>query len=473
MGIVVVVGLATIITINLVVEGVVRGVIEQNGLAMAGTMAGNLADSFLDGELVSVKSALENEIVSNNYVVYAYILNRDDGTVVDTFSHGFPEQLLRVDPPLGTDLSVVKPLDIAGHLVLDVGVPLVSGLNTIELHIGLNESALLTPLSRISRIILAMTLLGSIIGGVAALLLGRLITGPLEQLTRQAILIGEGNLDRQIQLNTRDEVGNLARSFNMMTVQLKRTIETLRGRNQELSLLTLKLGEREEQLGKLWHKVVSAQEDERKRIARELHDETAQSLATIAVGLKSVEEIIPIDQARGMLFLGQLRNMTGQVLKELHNIVYNLRPTILDDVGLIAALRWYAETRLGRGGVDVDVQVVGINRRFPMGLETTLFRVGQEAISNIFKHAQAHKVILFFELKERSLTMRIVDDGRGFDSEGIWSDVDERPHLGLLGMRERVGLCGGTIDFASGLGKGTVVTVKLELSGEEFLKEDH
>jgi signal transduction histidine kinase len=462
--IVVVIGLATIVAVNIVVEGVVRGGIEQNGVALAGTMAGNLADSFLDGELVSVKSALQNQIASNRYLAYVFILNRDDGTVVDTFHQGFPAELIQADPLMGDSRSVTKLLDIGGNLVLDIGVPLVSGLDSIELHIGLSESALLAPLARIFRIIVAMTLIASIIGGLAALLLSRLITGPLEKLSRQAILIGEGNLDDQIQLNSRDEVGNLARSFNRMTVQLKETIDALRGRNQELALLSFKLAEREEQLAKLWHEVISAQEEERKRIARELHDETTQSLAAITIGLKSVEEIIPRDQRKGMLFLEQLRNMAAQVVKELHNIVYDLRPTILDDLGLVAALRWYAETRLGARGVEFEVQVVGVNRRFSAEVETTLFRVGQEAISNIFKHAQAHKVVLVFELKGHSLIMQIKDDGHGFDSKGIWSTTDDRSGLGLLGMRERMGLCGGTIDVDSELGTGTVVTVKLELA---------
>lgn len=470
-GIVAVMGFVTIVSINDVVKGAVRDSIEQNGVAMTETTAGNVADQYLDGELLAVKSTLENQIDSNRYLAYAFILNRDDGTVVDTFHQGFPTGLIQADPLPDGSRSVTKLLEIDGNLVQDIGVPLVNGLDGIELHMGLSESAMLVPLSKISWVIAAMALIGIMIGSLAALLLSRLITGPLEQLTRQAVRIGEGNLDDEIQLASRDEVGNLARSFNWMTTQLKQTIQALQRRNQELSLLSQKLGEREELLGKLWHQVISAQEEERKRIARELHDETTQSLAAITIGLKTAEEIFPNDQRQGMRFLEQLRNMAGQVVKELHNIVYDLRPTILDDLGLVPALRWYAETRLGARGVEFEAQVAGVNRRFLPEVETTLFRIGQEAISNVFKHAQARKAVLVLELTGYSLIMQIKDDGRGFASKGMWRTTDEHVGLGLLGMRERVALFGGTIDIDSKVGEGTVVTVKLEVAQEELTKE--
>lgn len=463
-GIVAVMGLVTIVAINGVVKSAVRSSIEQNGVVLAETTSSNVADQYLDGKLLTVKSVLENQLDSNHFLVYAYILNRDNGTVVDTFQQGFPEDLVMADPLPNGSTSVTKLINMNGNLVNDTGVPLVRGLDSIELHIGLSESALLRPLSNISWVIAAMTLIGIIIGSLAALILSRLITGPLETLTRQAVQIGEGNLDGEIPFDSRDEVGNLARSFNRMTTQLKEHIDTLQRRNQELSLLSQKLGEREELLGKLWHQVISAQEEERKRIARELHDETTQSLAAITIGLKTAEEIMPTDQSKGIHFLEQLRTMAGQIVKELHNIVYDLRPTILDDLGLVPALRWYAETRLGARGIEFELQTTEINHRFPAEIETTLFRIGQEAISNVFKHAQAHKVVLVITQQDNQLMMQMKDDGCGFASQEAWNTTDDVAHLGLLGMRERAGLLGGKIDIFSQLGKGTIVTVKLDLS---------
>lgn len=470
-GIVAVMGLVTILVINGVVKDAVRNSIEQNGVVLAETTSSNIADQYLDGKLLTVKSVLENQLDSNRYLLYAYILNRDNGTVVDTFHQGFPAGLMQADPLPNGSTSVTKLLSVDGNLVRDIAVPLVGGLDSIELHIGLSESALLLPISKISWMIVLFTLIGIIIGSLAALILSRLITGPLEKLALQAERIGEGNLAVEIQLDSRDEVGNLARSFNQMTVQLKENIRALQRRNQKLSLLSKKLGEREELLGKLWHRVISAQEEERKRIARELHDETTQSLAAITIGLKTVEEIMPSDQSKGIHLLEQLRDMAGHVVKELHNIIYDLRPTVLDDLGLVPALRWYAETRLSAVGVEFELQVTGINRRFPVEMETTLFRIGQEAISNIFKHAQARKVVLVIALKDNSLMMQIKDDGRGFVNKEIWSTTNERVSFGLLGMHERIGLLGGIIEINSQIGEGTVVTVKLELSEKEYSKE--
>ena len=470
-GIVAVMGLVTIVAINGVVKSTVRNSIEQNGVVLAQTTSSNVADQYLDGKLLTVKNVLENQLDSNRYLVYAYILNRDNGTVVNTFHQGFPAGLIQLDPLPSGSTSVTKLLNINGNLVRDTGVPLVDGLDSIELHIGLSESALLLPISKISWVITVMTLIGIIIGSLAALILSRLITGPLEKLTLQAERIGEGNLEGEIQFDSRDEVGNLARSFNRMTAHLKENIQALQRRNQELSLLSQKLGEREELLGKLWHQVISAQEEERKRIARELHDETTQSLAAITIGLKTAEETMPSDLSKSIRLLEQLRNMAGQVVKELHNIIYDLRPTVLDDLGLVPALRWYAETRLGARGVEFELQVIGINRRFPPEMETTLYRIGQEAIRNTFKHAQAHNVVLVIAQKENNLMMQIKDDGRGFVNKEMWSTTNKGMHLGLLGMRERVGLLGGIIEINSRVGEGTVVTVKLELSQKESSKE--
>ncbi|SPF44127.1 Signal transduction histidine kinase [Candidatus Desulfosporosinus infrequens] len=470
-GIMVVMGLVTIVTINGVVKGTVRTSIEQNGIVLAETTSSNVADQYLDGKLLTVKSVLQNLLDSNRYLVYAYILNRDNGTVVDTFPQGFPAGLAQVDPLPNGSTSVAQLLNVDGDLVRDTAVPLVRGLDSIELHIGLSESALLLPIARISWVTAVLTLIGIIVGSLAALLLSRLITSPLEKLTKQAERIGEGNLEGEIQLNSRDEVGNLARTFNWMTAHLKETIQTLQRRNQELSLLSQTLGEREELLGKLWQQVIFAQEEERKRIARELHDETTQSLAAIMIGLKTAEEIMPNDLSKGLQFLEQLRNMAGHVVKELHNITYDLRPTVLDDLGLVPALRWYAETRLGARGVEFELEVTGINRRLPAEMETTLFRIGQEAISNTFKHAQASKVVLVITLVNNSIMMQIKDNGQGFANKEIGNTTNERARLGFLGMRERVGLLGGIIEINSQVGVGTIVTVKLELSQKEFSKE--
>ncbi|WP_170932545.1 sensor histidine kinase [Desulfosporosinus sp. FKB] len=470
-GIVVVMGLVTIIAINGIVKSAVRSSIEQNGVVLANNTSSNVADQYLDGELLTVKSVLKNQIDSNKYIAYAYILNRDNGSEIDTFQQGFPGGLVLADPLAKGHTYVTKLLNINGNVVLDTGVPLVRGLNSIELHIGLTESALLQPISNISWMIALLTLIGIIIGNLAALVLSRFITGPLETLSRQAVRIGEGNLDGEIRLNSKDEVGHLAQCFNLMTSQLKETIQALQKRNQELSLLSQKLGEREDLLEKLWHQVISAQEEERKRIARELHDETTQSIAAITIGLKTAEEILPNDHQKGIYFLEQVRNIAGQVVKELHNIVYDLRPTILDDLGLVPALRWYAESRLSPRGVEFELHTEGIDSRFPTETETTLFRVAQEAISNVFKHAQAHKVMLILTQKSNRLRMTINDDGQGFSSREMWNTTDNEGHLGLLGMRERVGLLGGTITITSNIGEGTEIIVDLELSQREIRKE--
>ncbi|MFQ5996853.1 MAG: sensor histidine kinase, partial [Dehalococcoidales bacterium] len=203
------------------------------------------------------------------------------------------------------------------------------------------------------------------------------------------------------------------------------------------------------------------QEEERKRIARELHDETSQVLASLSASLEAITEMLPTNTDKIKALLKNAQGLSVTLIDEIHRLIYELRPTLLDDLGLVAATRWLAENTLETTGVAVNFETTGKERRLPSQLETTLFRVIQEAISNIAKHAHARNVSLMLHFRRNVIGVSIKDDGSGFDVEEAIRAKDRPRGLGLLGMKERVELFHGTFAIRSHPGGGTEIDIEI------------
>jgi signal transduction histidine kinase len=216
--------------------------------------------------------------------------------------------------------------------------------------------------------------------------------------------------------------------------------------------------------GELLRRVVEAQEAERERIARELHDETGQALTAIGLGLRGAAESLPSGAAKAAHNLRQLENLVSTSLTELQRLIADLRPSHLDDLGLPAALRWYGAEVQQRTSLRVTVEIAGEPRPIPAAAMTTLFRVAQEALTNTVKHAQAASARVRLSFGEKAVTLRIEDDGQGFDPVGMASSV--HPTWGLLGMHERASLLGGRFTLRSRPGEGTQVEVNIPYEAE-------
>jgi signal transduction histidine kinase len=166
--------------------------------------------------------------------------------------------------------------------------------------------------------------------------------------------------------------------------------------------------------------------------------------------------------------LTEARTLTVRTLEELHRLIFDLRPSVLDDLGLLSAIRWYAERHLGSRGISVRCEFSGIEARLSPELETALFRVSQEAITNIAKHSRAETVLIQVLERDDVIAIEIEDDGEGFDPSSLPPPAARERGLGLLGMRERVELFGGTIEIESAPGRGTRIAVSapIQTSGE-------
>ncbi|MDP2675634.1 MAG: cache domain-containing protein, partial [Dehalococcoidia bacterium] len=318
----------------------------------------------------------------------------------------------------------------------------------------------------------------------------RSVLRPIGVLTTAARRIAGGDLSQPVPDLGKDEVGGLARTFEAMRVRLKQSLEgiqswnrqledrvhertreleasrdSLRSAAEEKAALYEELSRKEAARGELLRKVITAQEEERRRIARELHDETGQALTALAVGMDAAALAPETDMAGVRERLAELRTVAQDALEDVHRLIYDLRPSVLDDLGLVAGLRWYAETRLQPSGIRARVMVTGEEKRLPAEVETALFRIGQEAISNIAWHAQASNVLLGLDFGDGNVALEVEDDGVGFDVAGLTESADQGRGWGILGMRERASLLGGTLQITSEPANGTRVKVTVPLQG--------
>ena len=203
-------------------------------------------------------------------------------------------------------------------------------------------------------------------------------------------------------------------------------------------------------------RVVEGQELERQRLARELHDETGQALTSILLGLKAVEDADSPQATRAAA--GQLRELVVATLQDVRRLAVELRPKALDDFGLVAALERLVETFGEATGIKTQLQASLGEARLPAEVETTLYRVVQEALTNVAKHAGAHNVSILLRRREGAAMAVVEDDGAGFDPTAV-----REGGSGLLGMRERVSLVDGRLEIEASAGSGTTIVVEVPL----------
>lgn len=258
------------------------------------------------------------------------------------------------------------------------------------------------------------------------------------------------------------------RAFDQENLRLLSAIGQQMGIALENARLWEELRQKEQLRSELLARSLHAQEGERKRISRELHDATGQSLNAILFGLKALENATQNDPTQIPALVSRLKSAASETVHELQDIIYDLRPSVLDDLGLVPALRWYAESRLETRGIRTTWTILGQERRLPAEIETALFRIGQESMTNICKYAEASHVTFHLAFETKMVKLRVVDDGVGFDvQEALRHHLHTGRGLGLLGMRERAELLGGRLQIESSPGSGTSITAELPFSNGE------
>jgi len=229
----------------------------------------------------------------------------------------------------------------------------------------------------------------------------------------------------------------------------------------ENARLYAEIQHKEQLRGELLKKAITAQEEERKRIARELHDDTSQALTALLYAAEEGMEMGDLAEVKEML--ANMRELAVRTLDGVHKLIFDLRPTMLDHLGLVPALRWFAQSRLEPKSVRVTIEEKSTPRRLPTEVETALFRVVQEAITNITRHAAARNAQISFDFDDEAVTVEVEDDGIGFDMIELALSPDSQRGLGLMGMQERIEVLDGDIEITSAPGYGTHVHIRVPI----------
>jgi len=423
---------------RLTLSNISQDELEKRAVAVANDVASHAPEPLLTNDIYGLYQHISAVLATNTDIRYIVVLDPEGSVKASTFSSGLPEGLRDANQVSPGQLSSVKTLDTSEGSMVDVAMPILGG-DAGTVRLGISKEPSESQVAQLTFNLLALTGGVLVAGLVVAYVLATLFTRPLARLADAARAVGRGELSQQVTIETRDEVGKLAAAFNIMTQQLR---------------------EKEEDRTRLLEEVISAQEEERKRIARELHDEAGQALSSLMLGLKHLEETCGDPSAKSKA--AELRSLAANTLDLTHDLALELRPSVLDDLGLVAALERYVKDYASRYDVHLDFHAAALeDKRLPPQEEIALYRIVQEALTNVARHAGARNVSVLLEERDGTTVVIVEDDGRGFDVAAVMGSAGQSRRLGLLGMEERAALIGGKLTIESRPGAGTAVFVEV------------
>ncbi|PZR27692.1 MAG: hypothetical protein DI535_09750 [Citrobacter freundii] len=315
------------------------------------------------------------------------------------------------------------------------------------LTVVFSRADLLAAPNRFLRWLVVAGILFTAIGSFIAWIMSRNLTRPLKDLTAASAALAEGDYETIVPVERRDEMGKLARAFNAMSGKIRLAHDSLGKQVTET-------GQMNKQLRDLSAHLQNIREEERMHIAREMHDELGQLLTGFKMDVISVKRKLGTETDANVLKkLDAMESASDEAIKFVRKLSAELRPSLLDDLGLIAALEWHSQEFENRYNIRVIFHSEMADISIPPTIGTGIFRIFQESLTNIARHAKAHQVRASLRVTDGLLKLAIIDDGKGFDT------TEQRKTLGLLGMKERAIMIGGTLQLASFPGKGTTVTI--------------
>lgn len=293
---------------------------------------------------------------------------------------------------------------------------------------------------------------------VASVVINRMVINRLERVAAAMSALRKDQLPDELPESPADEIGRLSAIYNAM-------VQRLRRRNIENKDLTEALQKRISERERLFRRLIDGQEQERIRVSRELHDDLGQQLGAIALKLDLAQRSLPDDTNAALDNLAEVSGMIAEATDRMYDVIMGLRPSILDDLGLIPALKNLSQRTLNPSGIAYELALDNLPQRLPKEIETALFRIFQEALTNIVRHAKASNVHISLKMANGAVEGVISDDGQGFDKIVPHSPPENRSGFGILGMRERAELCGGEFSINTPAGGGTKITIRIPIKG--------
>ena len=377
----------------------------------------------------------------------------------------YPKALAEGQPAISATQFALE--NIAGETYQETHIMAFAPLSTVPwgIAIGGDEEDTFAPVKRLRASLILLSIIA--LAGIWTVTMGgtRRLIKPIQQLTAAAQRIARGNLNTPLPVSGPGEIGVMAHALGQMQNQMLKNINDLSHWNETLenqvAQKTIAIQKQQALTQRLLQHNIAIQEQERKRLARELHDGIGQMLMAIELSLDRLSRRLPEGNEETEQYLEKSRILTEKTSADLRSIIGDLRPAVLDQLGLIPALRWMGKHTLQPSGILMEIEASDMPQRLPDEIETTLFQIAQEAMNNTARHSQASRFTMQLEYESDQIMMTLADDGDGFASAALSPDFNKNQGFGLAGMQERAILAGGEVDISSAPGHGVTIKVTL------------
>ncbi|MBI4612601.1 MAG: HAMP domain-containing protein [Planctomycetes bacterium] len=441
-------GCVTFLLVRSAMMRVHYSMLHDESRSIATSLATSCARPLLTGEILTIKQRIDDAVRTTPAIRYVIVRDTEGDVLAHTFERNVPEDLSRPLVMPSAEKAEVVVFDSPEGAVFACSAPILGG-RAGTLDLGISDLDLRQETASLSELLAWGLILCASVGTLLALMLAWLLTGPIRQLVEASRRVEMGDFDARARIHSSDEIGRLSLAFNRMG-------ESLLGYRAQVE-------EKERARLAIIERIVDLQEEERRAISRELHDQIGQSLSALLLDVQSNGGAAAPEGKRRV----ETERAIVQLIENVRRLAWDMRPPVLDDHGLDSALSRYAKDMSRKAGVDIHYEYcrqIGMGRA-PGRVEVTLYRVAQEAITNVVRHSGADRASIVVLHRTGEIVLIVEDNGRGFDVDAVLRDPSRA--LGLTGTRERMGLLGGRFSIESTPGQGTTVRVSIPLAGTE------
>jgi len=442
------IGALIFISLSIILPEKITTQILKRDIKIAQYLSREVQEPLLVNNKLALKLLLEDRLENLQDALYIFISSRDGDVITSTFQKGFPKGLLSLNKgsfglkKSDEDAYSVEKFLVNGKKVYDIAIPLFKGeLGTLHVGVSLESSKTeIAGFTKINYYVASVIFIGLGIGVLIFTVLGIFLSNRIIKLKDFAARVGSGVLDEEIDINTKDELGDLATSFNEMVRSLKEKIETIK----RLSYL-----------------------EEKTRLAFDLHDGLAQDLADIIKRLELCERLFRSDPTKAKEELGELKNNTKDILNNIRKTIFDLKLTPDKSFNLSDNLTECINNFQKQNNIKVKLDISGPIENIADEKAKTIFYIIKEALANIKKHSAARNAVINLVCNSDVLNVNIHDDGRGFDINEAEICAGDSAKFGIISMRQRALSMGGLLSIRSKAGKGTQISVNIPLKEQK------